>query len=70
MSNIIGIPKQEASDLRKILDTIKRGMPEQIELIATLARMDFARYEAYVAAGFKSEQAIDLLKAEKIKAHV
>lgn len=70
MSNLVGLPKQEASELRKVLETIKRGMPEQMELIAMLAQMDFAKFQAYVAAGFKPEQAIDLLKAEKIKASV
>ena len=70
MSNISAIPKQDASELRKVLEQMKRAMPEHIELVALLARMDFAKFEAYVAAGFKPDQAIDLLKAEKIKAHV
>lgn len=67
---VVGLPPSNPSELRKVLDTLKRGMPDQLELLTMLARMDFAKFEAYIAAGFKPEQAIDLLKAEKIKAHV
>lgn len=70
VSQIHAIPKQDASELRKLLDGMKRAMPEHMELLALLAKMDFAKFEAYVAAGFKPEQALDLLKAEKIKASV
>lgn len=70
MSNITPIPKQDASDLRKVIEGLKRAMPEQVELATLLAKIEFAKYEAYIAAGFSKDQAIDLLKAEKIRASV
>lgn len=70
MSNITGIPKAEASDLRKILDQMTRTMPEQIEVLQLLARLDFEKFKALQAAGFKAEQAMDLMRAEKIKASI
>lgn len=68
--NIIGLPKAEASELRKIMDQIIRTMPEQIELAALMAKMDMNTFQSYIAAGFTKDQALDLLKAAKIKAHV
>lgn len=68
--NIIGLPKAEASELRKIMDNLIRTMPEQIELAALLAKLDMNTFQSYIAAGFTKDQAMDLLKASKIKAHV
>ena len=70
MNHITALPKPDATELRKILDTIKRTMPEELELRAVLAQMDFAKFNAYIQAGFKEHQALELLKAEKIKASV
>jgi hypothetical protein len=70
MSNITPIPKQDASELRKAIEAMKRAMPEQLELALVLARMDHAKFEAYQTAGFTAAQALELLKAEKIRAHV
>lgn len=68
--NIIGLPKAEASELRKAIDGIVRSMPEQVELAALVAKLDMNTYQSYIAAGFTKDQALDLLKASKIKAHV
>lgn len=68
--NIIGLPKAEASELRKIMGNIIRTMPEQIELAALLAKLDMNTFQSYIAAGFTKDQAMELLKASKIKAHV
>lgn len=70
MSNITGLPQAEASELRKLIDKLSRSLPEHIEMMALLAKADFEKFKALVAAGFTKEQAIDLLKAEKIKASV
>lgn len=70
IDNIIGLPKAEASDLRKAIDSLVRAMPEQLELATLLAKLDMNTFNAYVAAGFTKEQALDLLKASKIKASV
>lgn len=68
--NIIGLPKAEASELRKIIDNLIRAMPDQLELSTLLAKFDMNTYNAYLAAGFTEDQALDLLKASKIKASV
>lgn len=68
--NLVDLPKQDASKLRKCLDAIKRQLPDQLEMLAVLARIDHAKYQAYVTAGFSKDQAFELMKAEKIKARV
>jgi len=70
VSNVIGMPKAEASDLRKIIDKFMRSLPEHIEMLKIMARMDFEQFQAYVKAGFNPEQAMDLIRAGKIKANV
>lgn len=68
--NITGLPPAPPNELRKILEGLKRGMAEQIELQQLIARLDREKWKAWVEAGFTEQQALDLLKAEKIRANV
>lgn len=70
MSNITGIPPAPATDLRKLLDGWKRNFHEHVELQEMLAKMDKATFDSYVKAGFTKGEAIELLKASKIKANI
>jgi hypothetical protein len=67
---ITGLPPVPPNDLRKLLEQIKRGFAEQVELSQLVAKLDREKFKAYVAAGFSEAQALELLKAEKIRAHV
>lgn len=69
MANLTEIP-QKPDDMQKAIDTLTRLLPQQIILYGLLAKADFAKYEGYVKAGFSKSEALDLLKAEKIKATV
>lgn len=70
MTNITGLPSAKASELRKLLDEVTRTMPDQIEMMKILAKLDFEKFKALVGAGFTKEQALEIVKAEKIQANI
>lgn len=67
--NVTPLPPP-TSKLRVMLDQIKRDWLEQVELLELMAKLDHEKFGALVKAGFNAVQAMDLLKAEKIKASI
>lgn len=52
---------------KKLLEEAKRRLDDELELQTLLARIDRAKWQAWVKEGFTESQALELLKAEKIK---
>lgn len=70
MSNVREIPTADKNELRALVEKMKRGMAEHIEMMSILAEVDFAKFQALQKAGFKPEQAIALMRAEKMTVKV
>jgi hypothetical protein len=70
MTNIRELPSGDKNELRALIEKMKRGLPEHIELLGLLAQADYAKFQALTKAGFQPAQAIELMKAEKITVKV
>lgn len=53
---------------KKMLEEAKRRLDDELEAQQIFAKIDRARFLAWVKEGFTEAQAMELLKAEKIKA--
>lgn len=59
--NIVDLPKT-GTDMKALIESVKREMSDQMEIVALLAKMTRHKYECLVAEGFTSEQALELSK--------
>lgn len=59
------VPSNESLDkMRGDLDRVKRDWDQTMEGVELCARLRYAKYRAYMSAGFSEEQALDLVAAE------
>ena len=71
--SLSALPAPPPSNVRKLMENWKRNWTEQEELEELeelLAKADFAKFKSYVKAGFTESQALDLLKANKVKVNL
>jgi hypothetical protein len=48
---------------RQFAYEMKQNFEQNVEMIAAISKLMFARYETLISAGFTKEQAIDIIKA-------
>ena len=53
--------------VRDVLNDVKRNFDAHLALQELTAQLDRERFKAWVKAGFTEEQALELLKAEKLR---
>ena len=62
MTNITEIPNIERDQTQAALAAVERQWPEAVALMQMQARVQRARYEAFLVEGFTEAQAIELCK--------
>jgi hypothetical protein len=64
------LPSPPPNELRKFLEQAKRNFNDHVEYVRLCAKMERETFQAYVEAGFTDAQALELLKASKVRAHL
>ena len=60
-------PPPSRPGIRDVLNDVKRNFDAHLALQELTAQLDRERFKAWVNAGFTEEQALELLKAEKLR---
>lgn len=61
MSNVIGIPAAEKSQLAAAVEAMKRDQQAQVEYLRLKAKLDRELFTSYQREGFTDDQALDLV---------
>lgn len=60
-------PPKDQSELATAIDKMSRMLPEHQRLCALVAQQDMVQFQAWMQAGFTRSDALELLKATKMR---